>query len=215
MYDSLNDDDDDVREIASAAVRSILGQALVPLEAANHLLQWLTRNFHDSRAFRHVLLDRIVGEANVSTNYSSWTSARDQLSEAMKFDDSLFVVEEQNLFIDEVREADRWTAAFKALQWEASDSGLHALDGWMASGLECLRDLANREDGPLGWASKPQVFAICSRVVRGVAALMMIDYSLDHREALASSSEVLRSYPSHISGLLLRPLVSTSDLNQD
>lgn len=182
----------------------------MPIEAANRLLQWLTEHFKDSKSFRNIVASRIVGEAGASGVLSTWSSAENQLSEAIKFDDALFVIEEQNLFIDEVRETDRWIAAFEALPWDGDEPSLRALEDWVASGLSSLRGLATQEDGPLGWASKPQVFAICSRIVRGVAALSRNGPHVEYRAMLHPSIEALQSYPSHASGLLLQPLQDTS-----
>ena len=115
LYDSLNDDDDDIRDVGSAAVQSILGKALVPIEAANRLLLWLAQHYAGSSTFRQIIVRRVMGDSRYPAPENNVFSIQDQLQEAMKFDNSLFVIEEQNLFVDEVRETQRWTSLYESL----------------------------------------------------------------------------------------------------
>ncbi|KAK7414512.1 hypothetical protein QQX98_006623 [Neonectria punicea] len=208
LYDLLNDDDDDIRDVGSAAVANILDQPLAPIEAANRLVIWLAQHFGNSPAFRQVITSRTMGDTKYlgldKTN--STVEVADQLKEAMKFDDSLFVIEEHNLFIDEVRESQRWTAAFESLQWSPEDDLLKSLTASVCGGLLPMEALASKEDGPLGYASKPQVFAILSRVIRAAIALMKHHPEPSQRALVDKSSRFLTSGKGHISGLLLNPL---------
>ncbi|KAJ3529859.1 hypothetical protein NM208_g9572 [Fusarium decemcellulare] len=208
LYDSLNDDDDDIRDVGSAAVKSILGQALVPIEAANRLLSWLAQRFGGNSTFRKIIVRRIMGNAQFPTPENSEVSIRSQLQEAMKFDDSLFVIEEQNLFVDEVRETQRWIAVFEKLSWETQDPTLEALTAWSGAGLEEMRGLVAEEDGPLGYSSKPEVFAILSRLVHASAALARHHPDTELGEGIRKSGNFLQEGQGHMSGLLLQPLES-------
>ncbi|KAM6526770.1 hypothetical protein FSOLCH5_002855 [Fusarium solani] len=214
LYDSLNDDDDDVREVGSAAVKSILGQALVPIEAANRLLSWLSQRFGHDSTFRQVVVRRIMGDARFPTPESHTASVSDQLQNAMKFDDSLFVIEEQNLFVDEVRETQRWVSVYESLSWEAKDPALEALTEWSGAGIDEMRRLVGEEDGPLGYGSKPEVFAILSRVVYASAALAKERRHPDGRllEGVDKFGSALREGHGHMSGLLLQPLEKTINI---
>ncbi|KAJ4197938.1 hypothetical protein NW755_000632 [Fusarium falciforme] len=214
LYDSLNDDDDDVRDVGSAAVKSILGQALVPIEAANRLLSWLSQRFGHDSTFRQVAVRRIMGDARFPTPESHTASVSDQLQNAMKFDDSLFVIEEQNLFVDEVRETQRWVSIYESLSWEAKDPALEALTVWSNAGIDEMRRLVGEEDGPLGYGSKPEVFAILSRVVYASAALVKERHHPDGRllEGVDKFGSALREGQGHMSGLLLQPLEKTIDI---
>ncbi|KAI1128044.1 putative death-receptor fusion protein-domain-containing protein [Nemania abortiva] len=189
LYDALTDDDVDVREAAAGAASSILGLALVPVEAGSRLLCWLAERFGHEPDFLTHLGGRMVGHNFGSTcfitasttggslpnaNGLEWISAEIQLAEAMRFDDSLFVVEEHNQYIDEVREAKRWADVFLSADLSAArpaqDNVTKALAEWTLAGLRTLARIAQSEsaadgDGPLGWTSKPQVFAICARVL--------------------------------------------------
>ena len=201
LYDCLNDDDDEVRDIGSAAIKCILGQALAPIEAASRLLQWLAQTFKDSSTFRHKIATRLTGDADFKS-----LNIREQLDQAMKFDDSLFVIEEQNLFIDEVRETQRWVAVFESLDWSVEDEVLVGLTGWVQEGLGQMHSLVDVEDGPLGYASKPEVFAILSRITQGAATLLRNHPDAKQRQRIDESSQVLQKHNNHLSELLLQPL---------
>ncbi|KAF4977485.1 hypothetical protein FZEAL_6004 [Fusarium zealandicum] len=184
LYDSLNDDDDDIRDVGSSAVKSILGQALVPIEAANRLLSWLAQHFGSSAHFRRNVVLRIRG---------SQVSVKEQLKEAVKFDDSLFAVEEQNLFVDEVREAQRWVAVLESLTWETQDSNLMTLATWTDAGINEMRGFSLQDDGPLSYASKPDVFAILSRLLHASAALARHHPDAELREGLGQFNGNVRA----------------------
>ncbi|KPM36837.1 hypothetical protein AK830_g9727 [Neonectria ditissima] len=206
LYDFLNDDDDDIRDVGSAAVANILGQPLAPIEAANRLVVWLTRHFGNSPVFCQVIAGRMMGDTRFPGLDSGKVGVTEQLEKAMEFDDSLFVIEEHNLFIDEVRECQRWAAAFERLQWSSEDDVLRNLTSSVYEGLLPMEALASKEDGPLGYASKPQVFAILSRVIWASVALIKHHPEPSQRALVGESSRSLTSGKGHISGLLLHPL---------
>ncbi|KAI1735552.1 putative death-receptor fusion protein-domain-containing protein [Xylaria scruposa] len=188
LYNALTDDDVEVREAAAEAAGPILGLSLVPVEANTRLLRWFTTYFrHDYDFIMHVA-GRMVGHNFGSNSFvalstiesgpaetggSGWVPAKAQLIEAMRFDDSLFVIEEHNQYIDEVREAKRWTDVFVALDLRTGDArgnAIGALAEWTLAGLRALTEITQSEaavagDGPLGWTSQPQVFAICARIL--------------------------------------------------
>lgn len=171
----MNDDDEDVREVASHASQPVLGQLLVPLQAATRLTEWLATTFADDEVFRSAVLARLAGDERTKSSYDvERAPANLQLAEALKFDDALFAVEEQNLFVDELRESERWVAVYNTLSWtqETIQTDHEALIEWMEGGLlEIQRLITEEEDGPLGWASRPDVFAICSRILLGSVAM--------------------------------------------
>lgn len=174
LYDYLNDDDEEIRDVAAAACAPILGKPLVSIEAGERLLALLA-DLHgpNNDEFRAHAAGRLVGHQLESDN--EWTSAETQLARALRFDDSLFVVEEQNLYVDEVREAIRWRDAFFSSTPSSTSSSQHqeALAAWTAAGLRTLSKIADdhADDGVLGWTSKPEVFAICARIAVAAAAL--------------------------------------------
>ncbi|KAH7041120.1 putative death-receptor fusion protein-domain-containing protein [Microdochium trichocladiopsis] len=207
LYDSLDDDDDEVRAVAAAATGNILlpghggAQALASIEAAARLLAWLCEQFGSGSSsaieFRAEVACRLAVGQNTGgyeDTETSWPPADEQLRLAMRFDDALFVVEEQNLYVDEVREAQRWRAAliacFPRLLSSSSSLESHpvleALSTWTLEALQTLNRIAAGDDeggegkeaeeqkekqrqqgrdGPLGWTSKPAVYAICYRIL--------------------------------------------------
>ncbi|KAI1212980.1 putative death-receptor fusion protein-domain-containing protein [Annulohypoxylon truncatum] len=239
LYDSLNDDDDEVRAAAALAAAPLLSnQRLVSVEAGRRLLRRLLAWYGAADEFKAYVACRMTGHnvppstsssssGNVPTSsllLSSWTPASAQLAEAMRFDDSLFVIEEQNLYVDEVREARRWSDLFSSLpspptppsssspssfpspssSSSSSPSAAEtALSQWILAGLQTLTRLARSEprDGPLGWTSKPEVFAICARVLVGGAALAKAGRNAEVGAALRGFRDEGRRADVH--GLLL------------
>ncbi|KAI0481685.1 putative death-receptor fusion protein-domain-containing protein [Xylaria cf. heliscus] len=202
LYDALTDDDVEVREAAAEAAGPILGLALVPVEAGARFLRWLTACFGNEYDFLMHVVGRMIGHNFGSSSFVTigaiesgsgeangpgWIPAKAQLTEAMRFDDSLFVVEEHNQYIDEVREAKRWTDVFlssdSATAKDARGKASQALAEWTLTGLRALTEIAQSEsavagDGPLGWTSKPQVFAICARILICASALAELKSNL-------------------------------------
>ncbi|KAI0440175.1 putative death-receptor fusion protein-domain-containing protein [Xylaria telfairii] len=203
LYDALTDDDVEVREAAAEAASPILGLTLVPVEAGARLLRWFTAGFGNEPDFLMHVVGRMVGHNFGSYSFvatggmerglaeadgSDWVPAKVQLLEAMRFDDSLFVVEEHNQYIDEVREAKRWTEAFlssdSATTTDGRDNATQALAEWTLAGLRALTEIAQSGsvvvgDGPLGWTSTPQVFAICARILTCASALVELKINRD------------------------------------
>ncbi|KAI1417846.1 hypothetical protein F5Y13DRAFT_201368 [Hypoxylon sp. FL1857] len=200
LYDALNDDDDEIRAAAASAAAPLLSnQTFVSVEAGRRLLRWLLDRYGAVDEFRAHVACRMAGHspsassspltqdsgditaAAAATLLGDWIPAEAQLAEAMRFDDSLFVVEEQNLYVDEVRETRRWRDVFSSLPplpssqtpSQSSPSAEATLSQWTLAGLQTLTCLVKTErgDGPLGWTSKPEVFAICARILVSSSAL--------------------------------------------
>lgn len=176
LYDTLNDDDDEIREAGANVVSQILGSHQAPLAASEKLLNWLHQQFGRTKAFCTAVICRIT---NINgQNFNVLESAEQQLVAAMLDDDSLFVEEEQNLYIDEVREAMAWTSLLVIADVPSSDKETSQLSSWALEGLLTLTRLAETEDGPYGWSSKPRVFAICMKVIL-VAKAIIVRYDKD------------------------------------
>ncbi|KAK8049245.1 hypothetical protein PG994_010975 [Apiospora phragmitis] len=176
LYDALNDDDEEIREVAAAATEPILRRSVIAMEGNRRLLAWLVEHYGATDEFRIQVACRMMGHYPLASRLSDtvlgqWQPAEQQLASAMRFDDSLFVIEEQNLYIDEVREARRWREAFRGISYSENSAVLEALVEWTSAGLQTLARLAGSDDGVLGWASKPEVYAICARIVILGAAL--------------------------------------------
>ncbi|KAI0013683.1 putative death-receptor fusion protein-domain-containing protein [Xylariaceae sp. FL0662B] len=212
LYDALNDDDDEIRAAAASATTPIFAQSLVSIEAGKRLLQWLGARYGATDELKKHVASRLIGQTCPSPNII-WTSAEAQLTSAMRLDASLFVVEEQNLYVDEVREAQRWRDVFASLDYNttvttssttstpAAAATATALTQWTLAGLHALlATAADTTDGPLGWTTKPAVFALCARVLAAGAALAARGDS-EVAGALRAFAEVGRRTGVH--GLLL------------
>lgn len=191
LYTTLVDDDEEVRAVGAVTAAFVMSergtksQPLVAVDAADALLAWTQDHFGQTNEFRAYIACRLVGEQLVAVDIgvqdlSAWASPETQFTEALMVDDSLFAIEEQNLFIDKVRETERWAGLFEGLEWDFDeiqqddgtvkrllmmDSALSALKSWTETALRCLAEQATKEDGPLGWASNPNAFALCHRVL--------------------------------------------------
>ena len=190
LYDSLVDDDDEVRETAAIAASAVIGSCAVAPTAADELVLWLGERFAGEDEFKARVVCRMVGQAYGSSSGLSLEAlvpAEEQLRKAMDFDDSLFAAEEQNLFIDEVRETARWRKAFEKLGQSGSSEApsFSCLRTWSEAGLKAVIGLADNlnEDGPLGWTSDQHVFAVCARVLLCAVALARVQVGEDVRIA--------------------------------
>lgn len=203
LYDVLNDDDDEVRDMGAEAVKHILGSSIVPIEAASRFLGWIAESFPSDPNLKEIACGRIIGEIGSS----DWKQASARLEASLQFDDALFVIEEQNLFIDEVRETWRWARLFEQLSWSENDESLKQLNEWTSQGLDCLYRQFQKEDGPLGWASSPDVFALCTYIIGAAVALTNArQASQDLASAMVKAQDVLKTKESHVSRLLVDAL---------
>ncbi|KAI7780156.1 hypothetical protein LA080_016345 [Diaporthe eres] len=234
LYNTLVDDDDEIRDVGASATAFITSpdphvlspQPLVAVDAADALLSWLQERFGHTNEFRAYVACRLVGDPIVAIDIgvqdlTVWASPEQQFAEALEVDESLFAVEEQNLFIDEVRETQRWADVFTGLprdydQTEGDDgvagkvlimdSSLDALKGWVEKALEVLAIQVGQDDGPLGWASMADAFALCHRVL--VSGQVMAELLGEEGTVIASSLARIKDIgqTSRLHGLLLSSL---------
>ncbi|KAJ2904611.1 hypothetical protein MKZ38_007590 [Zalerion maritima] len=204
LYDAMNDDDVEVREVAALAAAPLVGGIFAPIEAATALLRDLLEKCGPLAEFKAQVANRIVGSMRLSSfqEANDWAPAANQLAQAMPADLSLFVIEEQNLYVDEVRETQRWTAVLDQLTFDAQDPALEALQIWTSAGLdEIIRLARTEEDGPLGWTSKPSVFAICTCIILAAASLAKLPTGARLKAKLAAFRQVAEEKDVH--GLLV------------
>ncbi|CAK7216519.1 hypothetical protein SBRCBS47491_002858 [Sporothrix bragantina] len=173
VYDALNDDDDEIRDVAAKAAGAVLSTPLIPGEAARQLPLWMASQYSGAEVSTSASLAlqaaaRVEGQPT-SVSVAVWPSAATLLASALEFDDALFLVEEHNLYIDEVREAERWAAVVQG------GNGAVGFAAWLADGMEALVSRIqgpDGDDGPLGWTAVPSVFAVCSRLITGARAVV-------------------------------------------
>lgn len=177
ILDSLIDDDPDVRELGAATFSSLtLSPAVVPEASAQAFSYWLYDHYPYSEPFLAETLRRITS-GNELDHFNgieplNFSDTRLALAKAMVPDNALFAEEEQNLYIDEMREARLWCGVFARAEGYSWDRVTAKLVLWTVKSMRAIIEIEDR-DGPLGWMSKPKVFAICARVV--VAARMLAE----------------------------------------
>lgn len=187
LYDTLNDDDDEIRNLSAETVSALLRKSLVALAAQVGLAEYISKMHVRARSFAWNVVCRMTGSKleTVDNIRFRLQPIGSQLSGAMEDDDSLFVEEEQNLFIDEVREAKLWSRIFEETaldtwNWERADFDIEntwsqphaAVAAWVMEGLLALNALLAKDDGPLGWTSKPTVFALATRLLLSANAII-------------------------------------------
>lgn len=177
ILDSLIDDDPDVRELGAATFSSLtLSPAVVPEASAQSFSHWLYDNYSDSEPFIAETIRRITSGNELGTfdglEPATLSDTALALAKAMVPDNALFAEEEQNLYIDELREARLWCEVFAHAEGSQWDRVTAKLLMWAVKSMLAIIAIEDR-DGPLGWMSKPKVFAICGRVV--VASRMLAE----------------------------------------
>jgi hypothetical protein len=179
VYDSLNDDDEDIRtiaaDVAAIIVSSHRGEDAastprssrhVPLVSSQRLIAFMMENHSRLPDFVEEAINRITGGTSQILSSS-------QLTAAATNQNALFAVEKQNLFIDLVREAELWSQALRIVPLEAilCSSSLREkvreLTKWARMGLDLILEKLRGDggvDGVLGWTSKADTFVFGMRL---------------------------------------------------
>lgn len=99
----------------------------------------------------------------------------DLYSEARTTSNIVFVEERQNLYIDSVSEAEAWAQLLLRLDSDAWPSSVASdLETWTVEGLaHILSILQSDVDGALSPMSKPEVFALFTRVLLAAKVLIV------------------------------------------
>jgi hypothetical protein len=198
-YDILNDDDEELRDIGSSIASKILAQGIkqsdavdmVPLVASQKLAGHLVEKHRNSQELCHEATERMTGSRFLEPGSGClYPSSADKLDNATKEDTALFVVEKQNLFVDEVREAILWSQVLKKLSTKAIASDMaRSLTEWVTSGLcSLIQRMEEEQDGPLGWCSKPDVFLVFIQIV--CAADVLMTWRLRTKKVNIKGSEI-------------------------
>ncbi|KAI4113158.1 MAG: hypothetical protein LQ345_005799 [Seirophora villosa] len=196
IYDSLLDDDEDVRDSGATVASMLLDSAtsqdtkdglpislMVPA-ARNKLLEFCQHTYHNSLTLWTQSLKRLLGfhsmpSVNTRNDLLHWPSPKALLQEANREDTALFVEEKQNLYIDDAQEARVWQEVLLNLHRNTiSADDLANLHAWALEGVDALIKVAGGEiDGPLGWTSKPDVFTLGVRILLAAEAVLRFSSS--------------------------------------
>ncbi|KAL4785390.1 putative death-receptor fusion protein-domain-containing protein [Aspergillus varians] len=181
LYDLLNDDDEELRDIAASTASWILSYssvspqkavALSPLNASELFATFVTDTYAESqllftRAVRYILgLEPRIGDSSSRTGL---IPVSEITAEIRKESTVLFEEEKQNLFIEVIREIDLWSGVLTRLAKAAYDEQLlKEVFNWVSDGLTCFADILARpdgEDGLVGWMAKPEAYTLGVQVI--------------------------------------------------
>ena len=208
LYDTMNDDDEDVRKegarIASLILSNIGGEEntrnhglhFSPPAAKQRLLMFLVTKYPRSSRLWAEGLVRISGllpcaslvERLPLRGEHDWEAVRwfgrllnshvvmQSLCKTTRVQNAVFEVENQNLYVDSVREVDDWVHVVQQLQHGGDCARVRdrriveevemSMHDWITDGLYSLRILFEDDrDGALGICSRPEVFTLVYRVV--------------------------------------------------
>ncbi|KAJ5908778.1 Armadillo-like helical [Penicillium taxi] len=192
MYDMLNDDDEDLRDIAADTASWVLSYssvspttaiALGPLNASLQLSRFIIDHYSDSLHLSRRLIKYLTGQEpriSGSDKQTHLISVADLIAEYDQDSTVLFVEEKQNLFIDDVREVDVWYQALLRMKRSAyPETLLRQISSWVSEGLSHISNsVAQRDggDGLIGWTSKPETFILGIRIFSIASALVSEDF---------------------------------------
>lgn len=192
LHTILNDDDSEIRNLASQAISHVLRTSIVPQAATSAFVARLSEQYWDSQPFFSYIVKKMTGTSTDALDrqlYVKFTlkDVQSQYKEASVGDNKLFAQEKQNLWLDELEDAKVWAVAFSKIK--ASQFGLHSstkplhpilaeLISWVKAAALVLSKASSNPDNSLGWATKPDVFVVMMRTI--IAINTVVDYLEDH-----------------------------------
>lgn len=198
LYNTLVDDDEDVRDQGAEAVSFLLSAigydestkepasiSLSPPAAKRRLLDFLQSGYHTSSGMCLRATERLTGLPILSYSDSPTESGNTQgeielrpvaaiFADAEAPQLAVFVEEKQNLYVNPVEEAQAWAGVLLGLGHGAwCDQVVAAMSVWTQDGLVHFLDtFKKRGDGPLGLTSQPEIYTLLLRVVVSAEVLM-------------------------------------------
>ena len=128
---------------------------------------------------------------------SKHKSFKDMLLETKRFNDDTFVVEKQNLYIDEIQETQRWTDLMERLRPDNQMSFIAAdTITWIHKGLNALYDqvCTPMASGPVDWITQKDATILIIRISQAVKMQARWHYNKVHVDwdALSQSRSQIR-----------------------
>jgi hypothetical protein len=173
LYDMLQDDDDEIRDLAALATSTFISTTTkkkadrtIPILASQHLLTQLLSLFPKSAPLATHALRHLVDTPSPQPLFGK--PFREMLEEVTKPQTALFAQEKQNLFKDDVLDALCMSRILSSASLSASlpASVLDAAAGWTKDALRVLTAKYEQDvDGALGWASRGEVFTWLIRII--------------------------------------------------
>ena len=197
LYDTLLDDDEEIRAQGSRTVSSLLSArtntslSLCAAAAKSRLFDFLEHEYRDSKALFIEATRKLTGSSSVfsATSHENASDNDDEFQniplqlrpvaelslEARTTQIAVFVEEKQNLFVDEISEADRWANLLVHIDpqaWEPTT--VSTLQSWTADGLEFLLDFYEKvyDLEASSSISTPEMYTLFMRVMLSAKVLM-------------------------------------------
>ena len=181
LYDLLNDDDDEIRDLAALATAKLLQAqhstttttaAAVPLLTTHKLASHLCTAYPTSTALATEALRRLTHTAAPAALFS--VPFADMLAADRTQDNALFATEKQNLYKDDALDTVFWARVLAGLAPRALTAAQRdGLAAWATDALRVLSETASREaDAALGWTSKIEVFALLVGVLEAADVVL-------------------------------------------
>ena len=197
LYNILVDDDEDIREQGSRTVSSLLSGhtdtslSLSPAVAKSRLLDFMEQEYRGSTMFFIEAAQKLTGLPSIcSATSHKFVSDKDDrfqsiplqirpvaelLLEARTTQIAVFVEEKQNLFVDQVLEADGWANVLVNMDagvWKSTV--VSDLESWTTNGLDYLLRLCEKmsDHEALSLISIPEVYTLFMRVILSAKVLV-------------------------------------------
>lgn len=199
LYDTLLDDDEDVRDQGATAVSALISAidsdltsdygsslSLSPPAAKHKLLDFIREGYRTSTSMYVRTVERLVGLQLSPCTTSERDDSSDTLRaatmrpvgeislEAQVPQTAVFVEEKQNLYIDTVKEAEIWAEVLIGLDRNACVVEVaDALEVWTVDGLlHFLDNTGQSGDSVFGPTSLPYVFTLFMRVILSARVIL-------------------------------------------
>ncbi|KAL2064257.1 hypothetical protein VTL71DRAFT_4751 [Oculimacula yallundae] len=186
LHSILNDDDSDIRNLASNAISVILKRQINPQAATAAFAEYLLSEYLHSPTFVKFVVCKMTATSTqnigfISTDPLPLKPAQTQYSEASVNDNQLFAQEKQNLWLDEIENTKIWASTFGKLpqtqfETQPGQNPLHPLVAdlvhWVDASAIVLKKASSSEDNALGWTTKPDVFSVLMRSIIVINAVL-------------------------------------------
>lgn len=195
LYDFLNDDDEEIRDLAASTTSFILTPAtcgfpppLCPLAACHRFSGYMAERFSSNADFHMITLSRVMLpitiELDVLSGFATLVSrhsVKNQLQSARRECYDLFEEERQNLYLDDIREIEIWYSALGRISPVSIYNDIRSLVGnWVLDGLrELTAALPSLTSGPFGSLSKLEIIILFMRVIKLAGQLLKWEYNSD------------------------------------
>jgi hypothetical protein len=182
LYDGLNDDEEEIREVAASTTSFILTSAsggerlqLCPVAACHRFSAYQAECFAKTHDFHLGALGRlmfpvplVMEDLGSFTMMASQHSVQQQLDLCQRVSYQLFEEERQNLYVDEIREIEIWRSALgKVSRTWINEKLVVLVENWALKGLQQLTAaMPNINGGPFGMVSKREMVTLFVRVIR-------------------------------------------------